>query len=298
MLDGLSLDQLRTFIAAADEGSFSAAGRKLGRAQSAVSQTLANLEAQSGIALFDRTGRYPRLTETGRALLADARAAIAGVDRFKARERGLAGGLEPELSVVIDVLFPIDVVTGAVSAFRAAFPATPLRLYVEALGAVIAPVLDGRCAFAVAGALPTFPAGLSREPLRVVELGMVASPRHPLARYPGPIPPETLADHVQLVLTDRTPLSRDQEFGVLAAKTWRLTDLGAKHAFLLSGLGWGGMPLDRVAADLASGALVRLEFAELPRASFPLPMSAVYPAERPPGPAGRWLMDRLKDPKS
>jgi len=41
MLDGVSLDQLRTFIAAADEGSFSAAGRRLRRAQSVVSQTLA-----------------------------------------------------------------------------------------------------------------------------------------------------------------------------------------------------------------------------------------------------------------
>ena len=63
MLDGVSMDQLRTFIAAADEGSFSAAGRKLRRAQSVVSQTLANLEAQINVPLFDRSGRYPRLTE-------------------------------------------------------------------------------------------------------------------------------------------------------------------------------------------------------------------------------------------
>jgi hypothetical protein len=49
MLDGVTLDQMRTFLAAADEGSFSAAGRKLGRAQSVVSQTLANLEGQIGV---------------------------------------------------------------------------------------------------------------------------------------------------------------------------------------------------------------------------------------------------------
>jgi hypothetical protein len=59
MLDGVTLDQLRTFIAAVDEGSFSAAGRKLRRAQSVVSQTLANLEAQLGVKLFDRSARYP-----------------------------------------------------------------------------------------------------------------------------------------------------------------------------------------------------------------------------------------------
>jgi len=67
MLDAMSMDQLRTFIAAAEEGSFSAAGRKLRRAQSVVSATLANLEQQVGFALFDRSGRYPVLTENGRA---------------------------------------------------------------------------------------------------------------------------------------------------------------------------------------------------------------------------------------
>ena len=73
MLDGVTLDQLRTFIAAVDEGSFSAAGRKLRRAQSVVSQTLANLEAQLGVKLFDRTARYPQLTDAGKSLLLDAR---------------------------------------------------------------------------------------------------------------------------------------------------------------------------------------------------------------------------------
>jgi DNA-binding transcriptional LysR family regulator len=65
MFDALSLDQLRAFIAAVDEGSFSAAGHSLRRTQSVVSQTLANLERQIDIQLFDRSGRYPRLTAVG-----------------------------------------------------------------------------------------------------------------------------------------------------------------------------------------------------------------------------------------
>src|SRR6266849_1705152 len=89
MLDGVSLDQLRTFIAAADEGSFSAAGRRLRRAQSVVSQTLANLEGQLGVKLFDRSGRFPVLTNQGRALLVDARTVAGDVDRFKARAKSL-----------------------------------------------------------------------------------------------------------------------------------------------------------------------------------------------------------------
>src|SRR5712692_1726187 len=141
MLDGVSLDHLRMFIAAADEGSFSAGGRRLRRAQSVVSQTLANLEAQLGVKLFDRSSRQPVLTRQGVALLAEARAVVSGMDVFKARAKGLSDGLEPELSVVVDVMFPLERLTSAVAAFQAKFPATQLRLYVEALAAKRHPVL-------------------------------------------------------------------------------------------------------------------------------------------------------------
>src|SRR5260370_42640912 len=99
MLDGVSLDQLRTFIAAAEEGSFSAAGRKLRRAQSAVSQTLANLESRLGVKLFDRRGRYPRVTDQGQALFKHARPSAEGMDGLKARANTLREGLEPESSL-------------------------------------------------------------------------------------------------------------------------------------------------------------------------------------------------------
>src|SRR5260370_42018635 len=111
MLDAISMDQLRTFIAAVDEGSFSAAGRKLRRAQSVVSQTLANLEGQIGVQLFDRSRRYPRLTEQGKALLGEARTVVHGMDGFKAKARTIAEGLEPELSVAIDVMYPMESLT-------------------------------------------------------------------------------------------------------------------------------------------------------------------------------------------
>src|SRR5260370_12810822 len=95
MLDAVTLDQLRTFIAAADEGSFSAAGRRLRRAQSVVSHTLANLEGQLGVKLFDRSARLPLLTDQGPALLVDARAVAGDITPFKARPTGLPLALLP-----------------------------------------------------------------------------------------------------------------------------------------------------------------------------------------------------------
>jgi DNA-binding transcriptional LysR family regulator len=294
MLDGVSLDHLRIFIAAADEGSFSAGGRRLRRAQSVISQTLANLEAQLGVKLFDRSSRSPVLTRQGLALLAEARAVVGQMDAFKARAKGLSDGLEPELSVVVDVMFPLEQLTCAVAAFQTEFAATPLTLYVEALGAVLQPVMDGRCAFGVMGSLPTAPAQLTRERLLVVGMAFVASPTHPLASLKGPIPARVLAQHRQLVLTDRSELSKGKDFGVFSSNTWRLADLGAKHAFLRAGLGWGGMPVGVIEADLANGSLVKIDLEDVPEANLVMPMSAVFRTDKPPGPAGRWLIERLK----
>lgn len=294
MLDGLSLDQLRIFIAAVDEGSFSAAGRKLNRAQSAVSQALANLESQCGVTLFHRGGRFPRLTDSGRVLLTEARTIAAGMDLFKARAKALAGGLEAELSAVVDVLFPTDLLTCAVAGFQSEFPGVPLRLDVEALGAVLQPVVDGRCALGIMGSLPDVLPQLVSERLCSIEMVFVAAPSHPLARHTGAVPAALLAEHVQLVLTDRSTLSAGRDFSVYSPRTWRLADLGAKHDFLRAGLGWGGMPRHAVAVDLAQGVLVPIAIEDATSGAITMPMSAVFRADNPPGPAGRWFIARLK----
>lgn len=294
MLDGVSFDQLRTFIAAAEEGSFSAAGRRLNRAQSVVSQAIANLEGQIGVALFERAGRYPVLTEAGRMLLVDARAVAHTVNALKARAKGMASGVEPELSVAIDVMFPMSVLTQAAASFGRQFPATPLRLYVEVLGGVAKAVLDGQCRLGVMGTLPLSSPELATERLLGVEMVFVAAPSHPLAQNDGPIAECELANHVQLVLTDRTELSKGREFRVMSPRTWRLADLGAKHAFLLAGLGWGGMPYPMVERDIKEGTLKEIWQQDFPAAREIMPMSATYRTDTPPGPAGRWFVEQLR----
>lgn len=290
MLDGVSLDQLRAFITAVDEGSFSAAARKLYRAQSAVSGWVGSLENQLDVALFDRSSRYPRLTPEGVLLLADARNVVAGVDAMKARAKLMAGGLEPELAVVIDVFFPTHTVSAVAKAFAQQFPLTPLRLYVEGLSAAYQPVLDERCSVGILATLPIDFPSLVSERLAEVSLIMVAAPNHPLAKHPGPIPERELAKHVQLVLTDRSNLLANKDYGVFSPTSWRLADLSTKHALLKDGIGWGSMPLHMVESDIAEGHLIHLNTG----IGLALGMNAVYRAATPPGPAGRWFIDRLK----
>lgn len=295
MLDAVSLDQLRTFIAAADEGSFSAAGRKLRRAQSVVSHTLANLESQIGVQLFDRAGRYPKLTDEGSALLAQARLVVGGMDGFKAKARTISDGLEPELSVVVDVMYPMTSLTDAVGAFRSEFPHTPLRLYVEALGAVMQPVLAQTCRLGISGSMPSVPEILDAEKLLDVPMITVSASSHPLTSTNRILGPVDLKEHVQLVLTDRTTLTEGTTFGVFSPQIWRLADLGAKHAFLRAGFGWGHMPVAMVQDDLDSGKLVPLRLEAFQPHTPPIAMFAVFRKDTPPGPAGRWFLKRLRD---
>jgi len=285
-----TLDQIQVLLAVVEAGSFAAAARRLNRATSAVTYAIDNLEAQLGLALFDRVAtRRPSLTPAGRTVLTEARAVVQGVDLLRARVQGLLEGLEPEVSLVVDVMLPTARLVDALQAFQAAFPSVPLRLHVEGLGAVAQLVLDGTAMVGVSGPLTLAP-GLERTRIGGVPLVPVAAPFHPLAGLRGPAA-EAARDHIQLVLTDRSPLTQGRDFGVFARKTWRLADLGAKHALLLAGVGWGSMPDPVVRGDIEAGRLVELDLGDWRDAVYAL--NAIHRGDTPPGPATRWLIERF-----
>ncbi len=103
----------------------------------------------------------------------------------------------------------------------------------------------------VMGTYPMIPPSLSTERLLTVEMATVVAPTHSFAQRHAPIPLKDAENKTQLVLTDRSELTRGVDLGVQSRNTWRLSDLGAKHAFLIAGLGWGHMPKPMVANDLA-----------------------------------------------
>jgi DNA-binding transcriptional LysR family regulator len=285
-----TLDQLRVFLTVVDEGSFAGAARKLGRATSVISYSIANLEAQLGVSLFDREStRKPQLTEAGRALLSEARTISNGINGLRARVRGLLQGLEAEIRLVLDAMLPSARVVDALKAFRAEFPTVSLHLNIEALGAVTQMVLDGTATIGICGALDAEVAGLERIAVGTVQLIPVAAPDHPLA-LAGRNAPGAGREHIQLVLTDRSPLTQGQDLGV--AGTWRLADLGSKHMLLKEGIGWGYMPEPMVREDVEKGSLVQLDMPEWKNGTVRL--HAIYRTDTPPRPAGSWLISRFE----
>ena len=286
-----TLDQIAVFLAIVEAGSFTAAARKLNRATSVISYAVTNLEAQLGVSLFERAGaRRPRLTEAGRAILSDSRGIALALSGLVAKARGLTQGLEAEVSLVVDVMLPAKRLVRGLDEFRTKFPTVALRLRVEALGAVTEAVMEGLAAFGMSGPLPIESDALTRGPAGSIKLLPVAAPGHPLAQQ-GKVSAVQLRDHIQLVLTDRSALTQGRDFGVLAVRSWRLADLGAKHALLLAGLGWGNMPKWVVADDIKRGRLVRLDIES--DSDLVYPFHSLYRSDAPPGPAAYWLMERL-----
>ncbi|WP_131195406.1 LysR family transcriptional regulator [Lichenihabitans psoromatis] len=284
-----TFEQLQVLTTIADTGSFSAAARRLNRAQSVISYAVGQLEEQIGVLLFDRSGRVPRLTEAGRAVLADARRATATIEMLRGRAASLQKGLEAELRVGIDVMFPMDRLVAALDAFATQFPMVSLRLSMEALGGVARLVADEACDFGISTELDAMPAAIRQRPIGTVRLIPVAAPTHPLALATADR--DAVRDATQIVLADRSALTEGQDIAVLSLKTWRIGDLGAKHALLLAGLGWGNMPEAMVVADLKAGRLVRLTLSEARSHDYPLGL--IHRADRLLGPAATWLANRL-----
>lgn len=299
MLDGLTLDQMRTFTAVADTGSFRAGARRLNRAQSAVSHAIQNLEAQLGLALFDRSGHRPVLTREGQALLTDARAILLKVDAMRARARGLGDGVELAFSLVVDTLFPPGVVGTALTALRAQFPSVSIRVESQPLGGPLAALREGSCTVGIVAGEDFRDPHIAFHSLDLLAIVAVIAPDHPLAIHAeahGPVAAIDLADHLQIVLADPTPLSEGRDFHVLSPGTCRVNTQEAKQALIAAGLGWGSLPLWSVARDLADRCLVRLPVAGLgDNGTASVQSYLAHRVDQPLGPAARAFKAAVMD---
>src|SRR5229473_2656340 len=259
MLDRVTLDQLRILIAVAETGSFSAAARRLRRVQSAISQSMQSLEAALDTAIFDRSGKPPKLTDAGRVLLGDARHVVHSADMLKARAESMAAEVEPELTLAVDAMFPSPVLMASLKALSETFPCLPVTLFTEGLGGPEQRLRDGVARLALYAPLPMGAQDLEAE-----------------------------------FLADRTALTTGLSGGIMSRRVWRFADLGSRLDYLLAGFGWCYMPVHLVEEHIAAGRLKRLDIKEDRSRVFSFPIHAIHERARAPGRAGRWLLDDLR----
>jgi DNA-binding transcriptional LysR family regulator len=293
LIGNLSLDQLRILVTIADVGSFSAAGRALGRVQSAVSQAVATLEDTQRVQLFDRRTHRPVLTETGRVLVAQARLVLASAARFEAVAASTRAGLEPELVVAIDPLVPTAPFIDSLHALGARFPSLPVRFSTEGLGGSLRRLQSDSAAIGLCLLLPSVPENIAAYPLLRIRMLPVIAPGHPLAALGRPATVDDLAPYVQLVLSDPVD-GGSADYGLSSARLWRFVDLGRRLDFVLAGLGWCRMHEHLVAGLISAGRLQMLELAEDTTPQDGLTIYAAHKRSHTLGPAGSWLLDDLR----
>lgn len=287
----LSLEALHLLVTVVDTGSFSAAARQLGRAQSAVSTAIAHLEIDLGLTLFDRRGRLPRLTVAGERILAEARLLLTQQSNLLALAAELADGFEARLTLAIDDDALLPWFSPVLAQFAQVCPHLELELLFPMMEDLSDMLLTGRAQLGIGYQGLTTPPALSRFGLGLVEMPIVVAPHHPLAQKRQPTRADLQAER-QLMATGRQAGRERERFRLSSDIWWAEGDLAVLE-LVKQGLGWGAVPLFLLAEPLARGEVICLPEQALPPSSA-LPIELLWHSARPLGPAGAWLQAALQ----
>ncbi|MDP1610846.1 MAG: LysR family transcriptional regulator [Sulfuritalea sp.] len=289
----LTLDAIEIIDAIDRGGSFAAAAEALHKVPSTISYTVAKLEEQLGFQLFVRRG--PRVTPTpaGRELLSEGRWLLRSAADLESRLRRIATGYESELCLVHDSLLPTCALIDDIRAFEALQCGTRLRIGTEVMTGSWEALREGRADLVLAIGDP--PPGFAQQTkrLRDIEFVFCVAPQHPLARIDRPLVADDFLAHTAIVVADSARLLPPRSIGLRAGQS-RITvsNIEAKIALQIAGLGYGFLPRCRVDAALTRRELVAREVAET-RAGEPLWLAWSLDGE---GEAQKWWRARLQAP--
>ena len=284
-----SLEQLKALLAAAETGSFSAAARKLGKAQSVVSTAISNLEIDLGLELFDRSARYPVLTEAGTRINQEATILLAQSERLQAIAGELAAGVESRLTLAIDDDSHLPWLGSLLEEFATRYPGVELELLFPLMEDVTELLKSGRAQLGISYQKERPERELASCSLGSVKMPLVVSPDHPLARK-MPLRESDLQGARQLMVTGRREGTERHRFRLSAQVWWVEGDLGILELVKL-GLGWASVPDFLLHRPLARGEVVVLNPDFIALAELALELQ--WYRARPLGQAGRWLKEAL-----
>jgi len=286
---GLSIRELKTFLAIAETGSFAAAAQSVRRTQSAVTAQIKALEDELGQPLFDRSTRPPVLNDLGRAFVPKAREVVAAYERLMT-ERGGPASVEGELKLGVVPSVITGLMPRALAALRVAYP----RLHVELSSGLsedlVNRVRQGRLDAAVVSELTERTRGLVwqpfvREPLVLIApadapgldaRALIAS--YPFIRYSRAAWVGELIE--RLLRRERLKVN----------ETMSLDTLEAITAMVHAGLGVSIVPLR---ASDAGGVQSSVRCVTLPGAPVCRAIGLVQVSARPKGALAAALLDEL-----
>lgn len=282
-----SPEALTAFVEAVACGSFSAAARRLRKSQSTISTAISNLEADLGVALFDRATRHPTLTPQGEQVLSYVKAILAASDRLDELAISLSDETEARLTFVLsDTLHP-DVLEDLLQQFDRRFPHTEFECLIGEDEDVIDLLQKERAQVGLIEARDSYPTeiGSTRLPLQTA-MAIYVAPAHPLAAQ-GRVTWDELHSWRELRLSTFLASSLEPAKG----QVWSAPNYLLLLSMTVQGLGWCILPCALVEEFAGSGTLVALNIPGWPRA---ISVDLLWNKKVPPGKAGSWLRQHLQ----
>jgi len=266
----MNVQQLRTFVAVVDRGSFSEAARALEISQPAVTMQIQALEAVLGTTLLDRRYRRVDLTEAGRSLLPHARSILEQIDDAREEISALSGSVSGHITIAASTTPGVYVVPRLLGAFVSAYPEVAVTIDVHDTSAVVDAIESGRAQLGITGAVVRG-ARVEFEQIGHDDLVLICPPGHPLATIPG----LTMAD-----LAEHSWIQREQgsgtrqvvetvlaEHGLDPQELRVIVELGTGEAVVSAVEGGLGISIvSRHVAEkaIALGSVVQVDVAGLP----------------------------------
>ncbi|WP_025823650.1 LysR family transcriptional regulator [Shewanella marina] len=252
-----SFEQLKMFVCVYECGSFSAAARKLGRAQSGISQAIANFEIAINQTLFDRSRSTPVLTPEGQALLPLARSILLQRLRFDQKIVALDAMQEHEFCVAIDDSLFNPELCQLIAQLKHTFPLTQFEVLTSSTFDIRDMVSRGMAQAGVVYSDGSTPDNMDFSTIGHNKFITVVAAMHPLADNKV-VGESQLREHCQLVHRSR----HNQELWFshsIGNNLWYVNSHQLMIDFALQGIGWAMVPQQLVQAELQSGALIKLD---------------------------------------
>lgn len=259
----LSLDAIHTIDTIARAGSFSAAAEVLHKVPSTISYTVAKLEEQMGITFFERNGPHVKLTALGQELLEEGRCLFSAAQDLESRLYKMAQGVEVELNITLDALFPLSALTDHIQQFMHSPQYTRLHFQQEVMTGTWEALMQQRADLIIAGGAGPAGGGYQTYPVGKVCFAFCVSPNHPLAAQTQPLSKYQLLEHTAIVIGDSARHLPLRTAGLYdGQKQITVSNLNDKMALQIAGLGHGFLPRVCIEQAIQQGLLIEMQVIE------------------------------------
>ncbi len=284
-----TLDQLNAFVISVQQGSFSAAARRLGKAQSRISTAISNLEADLGVELFDRSARLPVLTPEGQQMYEEAKVVLAQCDRLQSRALTLTKGEEVTLTIAMDEASPLTAFEEFFQHVSETFPLLKLTIINGSKDDIATRVDEQLADIGILFFSKMLPSSLEFTPICEFNSSLIVGKNHPLAQTAAPTV-QQLSQHRQFLICDRSGHHHSE---ALSANYWHIDSYYSITSFVMRNMGWAFVPDHVFTNEFFSEDVVKLSMENIPASQW-IEMGVVKRRDRGTGPVLQWIQNELK----